>query len=122
MWTSETTFTRVSAGTSFYTVTHVTGDREDQVPPFRRSRCCGCARHVNTYRCCHCAHNTCASCSVEMPTLNGVDYPPLEQDSGRAFQRSVVGNLLKHSVAMPRPASMPTVPWDHNLNAQEQVA
>eukprot|EP00971_Amphidinium_carterae_P063468 1256225-Amphidinium_carterae.4 len=75
MWTGETSFSKVSTGSSFLTVTSVTGMIEDQCPPFLRRRCCGCARHVNTYRCSHCMHNTCLRCAVELPTPNGVDYP-----------------------------------------------
>eukprot|EP00971_Amphidinium_carterae_P097079 1921400-Amphidinium_carterae.1 len=75
MWTVETSFTKASTGSLFLTVTSVTDSTDDQFPPYVRRRCCGCARHVNTYRCSYCVHNTCVKCSVEMPTPNGVDYP-----------------------------------------------
>eukprot|EP00971_Amphidinium_carterae_P342990 6482510-Amphidinium_carterae.1 len=75
MWTGETSFSKVSTGSSFLTVTSVTDVIDVQYPPFLRRRCCGCARHVNTYRCSHCTRNTCLLCAVELPTPNGVDYP-----------------------------------------------
>eukprot|EP00971_Amphidinium_carterae_P004053 80524-Amphidinium_carterae.1 len=75
MWTGETSFSKVSTGSSSLTVTSVTDSTDDQFPPFVRRRCCGRARHVNTYRCCYCAHRMCLRCAVEMPTPNGVDYP-----------------------------------------------
>eukprot|EP00971_Amphidinium_carterae_P001993 39800-Amphidinium_carterae.1 len=78
MWTGETRFSKVGTGSSFLTVTSVTDVIDVQYPPFIRRRCCGCARHVNTYRCSHYTHNTCSQCAVELPIgpiPNGVDYP-----------------------------------------------
>eukprot|EP00971_Amphidinium_carterae_P310467 6169455-Amphidinium_carterae.3 len=137
MWTGETSFPKVSTGASFLTVTAVTDSIDVQYPPFLRRRCCGCARHVNTYRCCHCVHNTCSSCSVEMPTPNGVDYPPFQSEEvTRSQQRSwpakqlslsillqssVFRSLLRSWFTMPRPAGEPQRPWNYGMNWQEQT-
>eukprot|EP00971_Amphidinium_carterae_P068658 1359619-Amphidinium_carterae.1 len=76
MWTGETSFTKLGTGSSFFAVTSVTGLVDDQFPPIViRGRCCGCARHKNTFKCLYCAHKTCLRCAVRIPTPNGVDYP-----------------------------------------------